>query len=425
MFYDEYGNFGGGGSRVGNAPSRRPRPGRTRTPYNYPSRKYVRPPGAPRPRPRPYGMPPPPRGAPGGRAGFRGGFGWAFGAAALANADPAASRKWARTANDYLAQFLPWDTGELFEPAFTGWGYGKTRPLTDDYPWDPGPEWTKLCDIVPPGGENQRKVGIIPPLTITTTCNVSGVARANFPVGIIVPANATYMGMVASGAAWPNVNGRPYWTWGRPASPNNRPVLWKVGRIVLPLNDPFAFTETKMERVGPAPDPFVAEAGAGYGYVPPYGVPASSVVFEPGKPPVTKPRDIHLRVPPERREKEDKPVDDSGRSVKQVYGAITEVGDAMDCMQKSFKKNPDPSHHKHVPIPQRFDLKVRRMISEAAAGNIDWQQFVNCMAINNAQDAAVGGLNRAASRRLQNNPYSPRRTSPIGWGTGGFSTRMR
>lgn len=416
MYFDEYGGWSRGAGTSTPSRYRPPKPGRR---YQYPSRKYMRP--GPRPRSRPYGLPPAPRGAP-GRMGWGRAFGMAAGAAAFANADPAASRSWSRSANAYLAQFLPWNTGKLFEPAFTGWGYGATHPLTNDYPYDFDSTWTNTCNIVPPGPEFARKVGTAPP-AIVQTCNVSGVNRATQAVGDVA-AGKTYVGMICSGVVWPNPNGRPYWTWTR-VLPSPAPIRYKVGRIVLPMADPFAFTETKMERVGPKAGGYVAEAGAHYGYVPPYGVPSKDIVFEPGKPPVKNPNGIHKNVPPGPGEKEDKPTDNSGRGVGGVYGGLTEVGDAMDCMQKSFKKNPDPAHHKHAPIPQRFDLKVRRMVSEAAAGNIDWQKFVECMAFNNAQDAAIGMANRASSRRLQNNPYSPRRTSPIGWGTGGFSTRMR
>lgn len=295
------------------------------------------------------------------------------------------------------------------------WGYQPQRRLTDDYPWDFGPEWTKTCDVVPPGLEVKRKMGFIPPLTITTTCNVSGVARANSPNGAAVPANATYAGMICSTLDWPNTNGRPYWTWTRPALGSNKPVPYKVGRVALPLNSPQDVRQMQPQPTGQARTMTSAR----------YITPSMDITVPSDRPPWKDPGGGHVNMPPPKGTSEEKPYDNTGRSVKDVYGALTEMKDFADCASKNTtRKNRDgktihPCHG--MPLAQ----KLKCLAENAVRGNLDVGGFLECVAQNELTDALIGKISRRTSRNFSRSPYNPRRTSPIGWGVGGFSSRMR
>lgn len=314
----------------------------------------------------------------------------------------------------------------MFPPAMNPedpWAYQPQKRLTDDFPYDFGNAGGTLnCSVDPANHptETNRKVGVVPgsPSLAATVCNVSTINQANLAPGSNLPAGLTKVVLVQSsgGSPWPNRNGRPYEVWTWPGTRTTSPALdYKKGVRVMPMNAPFPYTQMKPQPTGSAQP----------GYLVPYGSRAMTVVLHPDKPPEKIPDDVHLHVPPGENEKEEKPLDKTGRSVKEVWGALTEVDDALDCMEKSFKKNPDPRHLKHVPINHRLDLRLYRLIREANAGNIDWQAFVNCMAVNNFQDKIIGRLGGGAARQLNRSPYAPRGRAYRGFGTGGFSTRMR
>lgn len=283
--------------------------------------------------------------------------------------------------------------------------------------------WTLGCSGVPSLSFPFHKVVTH---TISTAWLCAPIEEANFG-GTLQPGGygvATIpAGLRTVAFPWGNsasqIKGQNDERWNYPGGGTSpTPVVYVPGRRAVPLEDPFPET-AQME-----PEPKAATGGQGFGLRGYQSTSMDVTIPERGRP-IKNPNGVHDHTPPNRNESEEKRVDKTGRSVSDIYGLLTEGGDLMDCMQRSFKKNPDPAHHKHVPIPQRYDLRVRRMVSEAMAGNIDWDAFLQCMAVESAKDNAIGAANRAGSSRLQKSPYSPRRTSPVGWGVGGFSTRMR
>lgn len=302
---------------------------------------------------------------------------------------------------------------------------------------DWGPEWAKMPSNSVPGGY------VFPSgwtLFCTSCCPSSSqnvyhnaVVYAGFNPGcgnsikagvsqawgtpITLPAGGSSVSEVwgKTSNAPPNPQGYTINEWVAPAGFPGGVAPYAPGTVTLPI--PNALGTSQMERV-PSKEQSSPQR------LKPYQSPAMSLTLQPGRPPRKNPHDVHNHVPPGKNEKEDKPFD-PGRSVKEVYGALTEVDDALDCMEKSLKDNKDKTHRKHVPWNKRLDLRTLRAAQEAYSGNIDWQKFVNCMRINNAKDALIGGISGTASRNLNQSPYAPRGRAYRGYGVGGGSTRMR
>lgn len=359
------------------------------------------------------------------------GSGWAYGMAALANIDPSKSRSAARAANAAIAQWLPWQTGPLEDP-FAGWGVGIIDDSLVDFPYQLDGSWTITCNFDPAVAhpfEPIRKLGVTPappgyPAIASAFCDVSSVGNSNFPWGSTIPGGSGASRIIvltqSSTAAAGNRNGRPYFRATHPSSPAAAPIPYTPGKVILPVADPM--TEVQMEAHPQGRTSNKVRLMTGYQT-------AAMTVTIPGRGPPTKnPDDVHNRVPPGPKEREEKPMDKTGRSVKEVYGAMTEIGDALDCMQKSMKKGSGYKQFgnvKRVPVNQRLDLKALRMAQAAASGQIDWGKFVECMAVNDFKDRVIGGLGGGAARQLNRSPYAPKGRAYRGYGVGGGSTRMR
>jgi len=345
------------------------------------------------------------------------------GYAALANLDPAATRHAARQLDAYLSQFMPdWYWGfqgdsDWFKTATTA---EQQRPR---YTFPAG--WITNCQVL----GNPAKisgVGFNPytghPPAVINTCSVGTIGAQNAPYGTSVPPEAIQVQECESNNPFPSTDGFPFAIHTK-VNGDLMPVFSPgTGVIVLPMDDPFSYPQgqTQMQ-----PSPEGRTSNRVVVGLRPYEVEAASVTI-PGKgPPVKNPDDVHLNVPPGRGEREEKHIDNRGKSIGDVYGAFTEADDVAKCVLKSVGKKDWGSLRKQGFNPYGKPQRAAMAAAAAVQGKVDWKAALTCVALNNAQDEVVGRLSRAGSRRLQHSEYSPRRTSPVGWGVGGFSTRMR
>lgn len=354
----------------------------------------------------------------------RAGYGYMM----LASMDPAQTQRASRRWDAFFTQFMPaWTYRDWW---FDEWGTvnGNGLPLYNfnsqvslfctcfNQPCNPA-----LPRTIPPGlGNNltqhKIKIGGDP------TCGASLHTGVTQLYGTPIVAG---VGTIIIGEQWgepafgpPSPFGHTIRTWIKtgaavtytvvPAT-RTQPLHWPMEQVQMqPLRDPDALPRTRVLK--------------GYQSY------AMSMTITGNGPPVNNPDDVHNELPPSRGEREEKHIDDTGRSIKQVYGGLTEIDDFNKCVLENLKG----SRTRQLSGTRRDNFKAstpwaraKQALSEALDGNVNWPAALECMAIENLKDEAIGRTNRAASRRLQNSPYSPRRTSPIGWGSGGFSVRMR
>lgn len=102
--------------------------------------------------------------------------------------------------------------------------------------------------------------------------------------------------------------------------------------------------------------------------------------------------------------------------IGKIYGKLTEMGDALDCLEDNMKGYRKP----------RDDNGLDQRMIRAAAflyqhpNDVDWKGFAKCMVVNNVKDAVIGKANQLANR-ITKSPYWKR---PVGVGRGGFSQRF-
>lgn len=99
-----------------------------------------------------------------------------------------------------------------------------------------------------------------------------------------------------------------------------------------------------------------------------------------------------------------------------LYGKLTELGDALDCLEKAMIKRP--------PGPKPRTLQDR-LINAATRiyhnpHSVDWPKFVACVIQSNFEDFVVGKANSLANNITKNKYW----TRPVGVGAGGFAVRM-
>lgn len=308
-----------------------------------------------------------------------------------------------------------------------------------------GPEWLLFCSTAPNPLEPERKMGINPGALVgvansnTPGCGTSTVGTGRSAFGTTVPVGATMAQFVCSGAAFPNVNGRPFQRYVCTTG-STSPVPYQRGRVVLPMPDDLEMVEA------------VAQPGAGSGssrgrYVLPYQSEAVTVVIsrpreDGSERENTRPRprpgqgtrpvpgtgggiivtdDPVNNVPPgptEREVKTKTPLGKSLASLRHQYGKVTEVADIVKCLEKSL-----PKGHPCRRMGRGLHERVACVIEHAA--DIDLGAAATCIATDQVQDAVIGKLSRGASRNLQSSPYTPKRPYPLGPLTGGFGARMR
>lgn len=303
-------------------------------------------------------------------------------ASALYNADPASARRRAARANAFLSQLIPWDTGPL---DYTGWGYTVGKVVDPDHPLGSAapPGWTLTCNTVPPVLETQRKMGINPgnvPV-VGGVCNVSAVNTANKQWGSDVPAGSTRVDLVCSGAAWPNLNGRPYWTITHPVTPAAPAMQFGYAPrgVAMPLSDPFPDLESAGDLAPPPRPPRSAPAAWSFEFGPvrPRG---------PSKTPHDKPP---VREPPPKGTKEQKWKVGKGGPIGDAFGHVTEALDALDCAFKAAGGHGQASvQNKTAFVLEHFDITDPHTVA----------QMIKCMALNQVTDTLVGKANSSASK---------------------------
>lgn len=136
---------------------------------------------------------------------------------------------------------------------------------------------------------------------------------------------------------------------------------------------------------------------------------------QPRKPPAG-------RVPPYVQDGHPNVPDKPGRTkwkvprqwVGEIYGGLTEIGDAMDCAEKAMygKVQKGPLQDRMMQLAQ--DLADRPKDFRTLS-------FLKCMVVNNLSDAVIGKANKLANR-ITKSPYWVR---PTGVGAGSWAARMR
>lgn len=332
---------------------------------------------------------------------------------------------WKRMAMDtaaaYLSQFLqdqmadPW----AWLRQMTGWGKvsGGGSPSYDFA----GAGWTRQYSCTPdlnPG----RKMGISPnppggvgSISATIGCNLSYTFAANCPVGTTIPAGSAFAQFVCYSSPindLPNQAGDAYERWNAPGGSSPAAIPYAAPTKTMPLYDPF-----------PEVSPMVVEYGQeapGGGARRPYEIAVPLDMEFRGDGSHRAGPGVHKLVPPSPGEKEDKgQFPGVGRDIQKAYGFLTEVGDALQCMEKNMKKGSPKAGSKAI------QDRIAAAVHNVMAGNMDVPGFMLCFALNEQTDKMVGLASGAATRNFNRSPYNPRRRSGLGWGTGGFSTRMR
>lgn len=388
--------------------------------------------GVPRIPPGRLSAPPGSSPPPGGRGGYLSGFSpglyaasqyalsrAGYGYMALSRIDPAQSRRAAQRADAYLSQFLPswywtWDQD------LVGWMTAGGSAGGDPYaPYRQGltdAGFVRFCTGIQIGGRPWHKIGYAP--AAQSFCNNNGnFGTPGALVGDDIPAGVSW---VQFGSGLSNVPPPdPFmWVeerWDRPAGPSPAPIKYKVG-FVLPLEgaDGAPAPAEEIEQSVPLP----SQARLGYGFV-------VSTIFQFSTRPQpgdsgqgSKTPDAPYRdAPPPPRTRERKWKLGKGGIVGDVFGAATEIQDAMDCAVKAIKstaKTPRSAGHKRwlgAPAGKSKGVynKSKYIAQNFDVGNPDMvMAFLTCMAQNEITDRIVGEVSSRAGKAFGNASGSPR-----------------
>lgn len=136
----------------------------------------------------------------------------------------------------------------------------------------------------------------------------------------------------------------------------------------------------------------------------------------------------NIKVPPDNRppppgEWERKILVLLGGSPGKLYGFITEIGDAMDCLINAIHAGMPQVIEGGVKVPKPRPAGTTPQAKAAFIVNnkrfIDFEVFARCMVTENFKDAVIGKANQYANR-ITKNPYWVR---PVGVGAGGWASR--
>lgn len=350
-------------------------------------------------------------------------FGSAFGSyAALATLNPADTRSASRTADAYLTQFLPDGYFDPWGVLMSWFGRRPAPPPLRTAGYVFGAAWKLVCgapeiNMVPSGVGFTPYTGHVP--ANINACGTGTVGAQNAPYGTAVPPEALFVQECVSNNPFPSTDGFPYQVHSRIVSDGTPDAVYLpwTGPMTLPLAQPFdEVSEVPAEYGQPQESPR---------RLLPYQIAVRQIEFRHGKPPKAGPG-VHTVMPPSPREKEDKG-EFPGKALAEGYGVLTEINDALDCLQKNIKFPKSPRHGaSRQPLPsQRMQDRIAWVLDQTSRGNLDVAGFMACYVQSQATDAAVGKLAGPAARQLNRNPYNPRRQSGLGMMAGGFSTRMR
>lgn len=314
------------------------------------------------------------------------------------------------TSAAYMAAYL---AGEWAGEEFAKQLSSVSAPV--DYPFGDLPSgWTTVCSVDPQARplEPSRKIGIIPgsPALGSTACSVSTINQANLGPGSSLPGGLTRLVLVQSSSAspWPNRNGRPYFIASHPASPASEPLTNGKQTRTMPMPigipEPFDFAETGVDYKTATP--------AGWGFTQ-----AINFKFPPKGPP-TKVTEPYRDSTPPPRTRERKWKLGKGGVAGDVFGALTELGDAMDCAVQAAKKHGGPTHgfakttghRRHRGQKSKgFFNKAKYIRDNFDVGNAGMvMDFLKCMAANEITDRAFGTLSSKAGKAFGEATGSPR-----------------
>lgn len=277
------------------------------------------------------------------------------------------------------------------------WNIWLSRQIGDVYDWarwpNGGPSdydltgWNVLCSSDPGNFPTEPvfKVGINPGALVGSTnvtqgtCGVSSLNRANAADGVTIPAGATLFQRVQSTQPLPNRNGRPFVIATFPGGSVD-PVPFGPGKSAAPLPDaaPPAAEETEKSNGEPL-----------QGGSPAVGAqPSIDFDFGSGGGSTVTPG-WHFPVPPGRGEKEEKIKLGKGGAVGDLFGTVTEIGDAVSCLFKAAGgKGKAGLPEKTAFVAKNFDITDPSMVAAA----------IKCLALNHLEDMVIGKFGQAADK---------------------------
>jgi len=95
------------------------------------------------------------------------------------------------------------------------------------------------------------------------------------------------------------------------------------------------------------------------------------------------------------------------------YGMLTEIGDALDCMEKAAGRG--------YKAPKGLHNRIAKMADHlASGGGMNMGQLGGCLISNQVSDYVIGKVNQIASQAAVSNPYWRR---PVGPGAGSYMQR--
>jgi len=184
--------------------------------------------------------------------------------------------------------------------------------------------------------------------------------------------------------------------WSRTTANAKKPVPWVPGAVgpapnleppIQPYPSVTQYPRTRTRPGGSSRPP---------AYRPPYFTGPKDTV-----PQLPKPRERKLKFRPS--------------AAHQIYGALTEIQDALGCLEK----NTSAERPRYKGLHQRIMVLANALVENPRSLNIGG--FISCMVKENVEDAVIGKANKLANRITQNKDW----TRPVGIGTGTWSQRMR
>lgn len=312
------------------------------------------------------------------------GYGGAY--AALAQLDPAQSRRAFRRYDAYLGQFLPdwyyhWDEWQWWNqgaPSKPGSYPGLVNGVGG---------WTVNCTGAPLYANKKMVIFPTPPGFGTGSPSPCGAGLnllfSNCPVGTDIPVGTTRVVFSSGPQPWPATLAQIYERWFC-SPPAVAAVPYKVGTIVLPA-----------PLHGWDPDPPVVSEQVAVGRAQPFSVGVAIALSSDGTGNRT-PVPPSNPGPPVPGSKERKFTLGKGGRAGDIFGAVTEMSDALTCAVSAIKSNGGPKapHMGFVKsaqfVAKHFDITNLGIVED----------FMSCMVQNHVTDFAIGKLNSVASRQF-------------------------
>lgn len=298
----------------------------------------------------------------------------------------------------------------------SGWTLSRTCGAPPNPPWGGGGGWqgfTVAGVLVPCPTHFQVSQGAFPPATGTTVPGTSGM-RSLFegPTHLTMPSRYSVV------RQWNRPSPRP--TPAIPIIPAT-PAIPAVPPVITPLPDlaplPSRVQRAPRTQLQTKPRSYIrgrvrlrTRIGHGPGVrakPAPYNPPANT--RPPGETPVPN-------VPKPGEEKWKMP---STGTLGSLYGSLTEVKDALKCIEKNIA-----GHRVKGGLAERIARAAHAIADNP--NRVKWDAddrgpgVMECLVANHIEDAVIGKVNQLANR-ITRNPYWVR---PVGVGAGSWSQRM-